>query len=89
MDGRTVSPIFGLVEFSHSSPEQDREIKRKVYATAGIAEYWLVNLQTMQLTVFRSPQEGDYQLQSTRDEGTLYPLAFPQVAVEVLRFLKK
>lgn len=81
--------IFWLVEFSHSSLEKDREMKRKVYATAGIAEYWLVNLQTMQLTVFRSPQEGDYQSQSTLDEGRLYPLTFPRVAVEVSRFLKK
>jgi Uma2 family endonuclease len=36
--------IFLLVEYSYSSLAKDKELKRLLYAKAGIIEYWIVNL---------------------------------------------
>jgi Uma2 family endonuclease len=81
--------IFWLIEFSNSSLEKDLEVKRKVYAAAGISEYWVVNLQRMELVVFRSPHAGNYQEEATLIEGTIQPIAFPEVAVAVNRFIRR
>lgn len=81
--------IFWLIEFSNSSLEKDLEVKRKTYANDGIQEYWVVNLRRSELVVFRIPAEGDYQSKITLTEGTIEPLAFPGVAVEVSRFLRR
>ncbi|AFY75680.1 MAG: Uma2 family endonuclease [Hydrococcus sp. C42_A2020_068] len=75
--------IFWLIEYSDSSLEKDLETKSKVYAEANILEYWVVNLKKRQLIVFRDPQDGEYGSKSTLTGGTVYPLAFPNVAVSV------
>jgi Uma2 family endonuclease len=81
--------IFWLIEFSNSSLEKDLEVKRRVYAAAGIPEYWVVNLRQMELVIFRSPQAGDYQTVSTLVSGSIQPVAFPNVDVAVNQFLKR
>lgn len=75
--------IFLLIEYSDSSLDKDLEIKTKVYAEVEILEYWVVNLRRRQLIVFRDSQDGEYASKSTFTEGTIYPLAFPDVAVSV------
>lgn len=75
--------IFWLIEYSNSSLSKDLETKSRIYAEVGIPEYWVVNLKRMQLIVFRDPQDGDYASKSTLTEGTIHPLAFPEVAVAV------
>lgn len=81
--------VFWLIEFSNSSLEKDMEVKRKAYAASGIREYWVVNLKQMELVVFRSPSNGDYQEKATLAEGTIRPLAFQDFAVAVNQFLKR
>lgn len=75
--------IFWLIEYSNSSLEKDLETKTKIYAEAGISEYWVVNLKKKVLIVFREPEDGDYASKSTFSGGTVYPLAFPDVAISV------
>lgn len=75
--------IFLLIEYSDSSLDKDLDIKTKVYAEVGILEYWVVNLRRRQLIVFRDSQDGKYVSKSTFTGGTIYPLAFPDVAVSV------
>lgn len=55
--------IFWLIEYAESSLGKDLDVKSKVYAEAGISEYWVVNLKAMQLIVFRDPQNGEYASQ--------------------------
>ncbi len=45
--------IFWIIEFSHSTLSKDLGDKKDIYAEAGIAEYWVVNLKNSQLLVFR------------------------------------
>jgi len=75
--------IFLLIEYSDSSLDKDLEIKTKIYAEVGIHEYWVVNLRRRQLIVFQDPQDGEYASKATLNGGTIYPLAFPDVAVSV------
>ncbi|HBL12777.1 MAG TPA: hypothetical protein DD379_15520, partial [Cyanobacteria bacterium UBA11162] len=79
--------IFWLIEYSDSSLEKDLEIKTKIYAEVGIPEYWVVNLKRRQLVVFRQPQDGEYASKFTVSGGTVYPLAFPDVAIWVNRII--
>ena len=79
--------IFLLVEYSDSSISKDLEIKTKVYAAAGIPEYWVVNLRKRQLIVFRWPTNEGYQSKETLTQGAIAPLAFPDVAVSIERLL--
>jgi Uma2 family endonuclease len=76
-----------LIEFSNTSLKKDLDPKAKAYATANIPEYWVVNLQAMELVVLRDPVNGMYQSQVTLTDGTINPLAFPDVAVAVRQLL--
>lgn len=44
-----------LVEVADSSVTYDRTVKQSLYASAGIADYWIVNLVARQLEVYRQP----------------------------------
>ena len=79
--------VFWLIEYSDSSLSKDLEIKSKVYAAAGIPEYWIINLQAMQLIVLRSPTDDGYQSKETRTQGDINPLALPDIAVSIERLL--
>lgn len=75
--------IFWLIEYSDSSLSKDLEVKSKIYAVAGIREYWVINLQTQEVVVFRSPTNAGYQSQEVLSEGVVVPLAFSDVEVSV------
>ncbi|MGB7441811.1 MAG: Uma2 family endonuclease [Coleofasciculaceae cyanobacterium] len=80
--------IFWLIEFSNTSLGKDLDIKRKAYATASIPEYWVMNLKTRQLKVFRDPVNGDYEEEETLTTGEICPKALPDVVVSVKRLLE-
>ncbi|MBF2003155.1 MAG: Uma2 family endonuclease [Synechococcales cyanobacterium C42_A2020_086] len=77
--------IFWLVEYSDTSLAKDLGKKRQVYAEAGIGEYWVTDLRNAQLNVFRDVEQGSYQTELTLTEGTISPLAFQDVVVDVQR----
>jgi Uma2 family endonuclease len=77
--------IFWLIEYSDSSLAKDLGTKRLVYAEAGIQEYWVSDLKNRQLRVFRDRDLGDYQTQQIFTEGTVSPLAFQDVIIDVKR----
>ena len=81
--------VFWVLEYSNSSLEKDLERKSKIYAEAGIQEYWVVNLKTLHLIVFREPLNGDYAIKFTLATGTIQPLAFADVDVSVEQIINK
>ena len=83
-----VADIFWVIEYSNSSLEKDLGLKDKIYARANIPEYWVVNLKTRALIVFRNPVGGEYQLRDSLTSGTIYPESFPTVQLEVARLLQ-
>jgi Uma2 family endonuclease len=81
--------IFWLIEYSDSTIATDLEPKRRVYAAAGIVEYWVVNLKAQVLIVFRQPIAGDYQQRMEYCNGLISPIAFPKVTVDVAQLMQR
>jgi Uma2 family endonuclease len=79
------SDIFWIVEVANTSLKKDLDLKAAIYATAGIQEYWVLDLSTKQMIVFRNPQAGKYIEEYTIAEETITPLAFAEVSVSVNR----
>ena len=50
--------VLLLVEVSGSTLDYDRDVKRSLYARAGLPEVWIVNLDDQQIEVHRNP-DGD------------------------------
>ncbi|MEM6713894.1 MAG: Uma2 family endonuclease [Cyanobacteria bacterium P01_C01_bin.147] len=75
--------IYWLVEIADTTLTYDLETKRQIYAAAGIPEYWVVNIASRELTVFTDLQGNDFSARATFKAGTVYPLAFPDVAIAV------
>ncbi|NJL49141.1 MAG: Uma2 family endonuclease [Leptolyngbyaceae cyanobacterium SM2_5_2] len=80
--------IFWLIEYANSSLEKDLELKDKIYAAANISEYWVVNLKIRELIVFRAPVDGQYRSQHTLTSGTLCPVSFPTIQLEIARLVQ-
>lgn len=81
--------IFWLIEFSQSSLVKDLEDKSRIYAEAGIQEYWVVNLRQKQLVVFRDPHLDKFRSQQTLERGSIAPIAFQEISVSIDRVLGK
>lgn len=80
--------IVLLVEVSGSTLIEDRAFKAPLYAAAGIAEYWIVNLRDRQLEVHRTPQNGIWtQTQVVAATGSIAPLAAPSALLAVAELL--
>jgi Uma2 family endonuclease len=83
-----VDDIFWVIEYANISLEKDLQFKDKIYAQAGIVEYWVVNLKTQALVVFRNPMDGEYQSQETMASGTVSAKSFPAVQLRVERLIQ-
>jgi Uma2 family endonuclease len=81
--------IFWVIEYANSSLEKDLETKSKIYAEAGILEYWIVNLKKLHLVVFRDILDGEYATRQTLNTGTIQPLTFPDIFVVVEKIINK
>jgi Uma2 family endonuclease len=77
-----------VVEVADSTLKQDCEIKDKLYAQAGIADYWVVDLKNRQLHIFRHPTPACYTSHLILTEpNQVSPLAFPDVALSLTAIL--
>lgn len=65
----TPADVLLLIEVSDSTVEYDRETKKTLYAEAGIAEFWLVNLKNNTIEFYTSPKHGNYRLAEVLETG--------------------
>jgi len=71
-----------LIEVADTSLDFDTTVKGGLYAAAGIADYWVVDLLSRAVIVFREPRAGGYESRSThRGDQLVRPLAAPQAAL--------
>ncbi|UBF25732.1 Uma2 family endonuclease [Kovacikia minuta CCNUW1] len=71
-----------IIEVADTSLQDDRTIKAPLYARAGIPEYWILDVNTRQVYVFRDPQEDGYTQEVVlTEENTLSPIAFPDISI--------
>lgn len=79
-----------VVEVADSSQYHDRVRKAKIYAQAGIQDYWISNLVRDVLEVYRNPVKGVYQQTLTLQRcERIAPLARPDVAIAVSDILPR
>ena len=73
-----------MVEVSASSLSFDRNFKMKLYAAAGVPEYWIVNTEDMQIEVHRDPKGKRFRSVQTYDRfARVSPHAFPELAISL------
>ena len=75
---------FLIVEVADSSLEEDRHEKAEVYASAGVGEYWVVNVPDRTIEVHTEPSRGAYARVTPYRRGeAVAPGAFPDVTISL------
>ncbi|MFZ5469736.1 MAG: Uma2 family endonuclease [Myxococcota bacterium] len=84
-DYRAAHPTHAwlVVEVANATLRKDRLIKARLYAEAGIPEYWIVNLADQVLLVHRQPVSGAYTSVTEHRAGRAHLAKFPDVAIDV------
>ena len=83
-ESATMADVLLAIEVSDSTLRFDRIVKLRLYARAGIPEYWIVEANAEIVEVYRSPSGDGYTelLRVTRDER-IAPLALPDAAIPI------
>ena len=79
--------IYWLIEISNRTLEKDLKEKTITYARNNIAEYWVVDLPHQKLWVFTKPKLGGYSQTQEFTTGTVNPISFPAIPIEVKNLL--
>lgn len=70
--------VLLVVEVADSSLNFDLTVKVRLYARAGIPEYWVADIGTRRIYVHRDPASGQYgSVVVYSDQETIAPLAAP------------
>lgn len=73
-----------FIEVSDTSLRYDRTVKLRLYARAGIPEYWIVDASSETVEVYRAPSGDRYaDLQRLARGARIAPLAFPEKTIPV------
>lgn len=85
---RTAHPVASdvqlAIEVASSSLTYDLEVKRRLYAEAGIIEYWIVDALACCIHIFTQPDQGDYTSREIAKVGeTLAPAIAPTATLEL------
>ncbi len=67
-----------IVEVADASLARDRKLKRRLYARAGVATYWIINLNKRQIEVYTEPvgeaEKADYRVRRDYHADEKIPL---------------
>ncbi len=76
--------ILFVVDVADSSLAYDKRVKAALYAKSGIPEYWIEDLLSDTLLVYRNIVDGQYStVQTLGRADSISPLAFPVVMFQV------
>ena len=80
--------VLLLIEVADTTLAYDRDVKLRFYAESGIREVWIVDLNASRVLVYRGPTDLTYaQVLVVERDGTLSPLAFPDLLLSVADLL--
>jgi Uma2 family endonuclease len=78
------SHAFLIVEVADSSVAYDRETKGPLYASCGVEEYWIADVNARRVEVYDEPSSEKYGRARRFERGQeLAPAAFPDIVVRV------
>jgi len=73
-----------VVEVAHSSRQMDLGYKARLYAAAGVPDYWVVDLTAQRLVLHRDPQADAYRSVRILAAGDqVAPLAAPDLVLDI------
>lgn len=76
--------VLLLIEVADTSVDYDTGVKARIYATAGISEYWVVNARTLETIVHLDPRPEGYASVSTlAPSASLRPHLLPALTVSL------
>jgi len=79
----SAADVLLVIEVAESSLAYDAGEKADLYAAAGIADYWVVNVSDRSIEVRREPAGGRYRsLKTHLGDDEIRPLAFPDVTLQ-------
>lgn len=71
---------FLVVEVAVTSQTRDLIVKPRLYAAAGVPEYWVVDVAAGEVVVHLGPREDGYRdVRAALPGETLHPVALPQL----------
>jgi Uma2 family endonuclease len=71
-----------MIEISDSSLSKDRGIKARLYAEAGVPDYWIVDVKAMAIEVYREPKGNRYTRIVRYDQSaSVTALLVPEITV--------
>jgi Uma2 family endonuclease len=72
--------VLLLIEVAETRVRYDTGTKARLYASTGIADYWVVDVKNQTVIVFRDPLAGEYQSrQPFRENEAVQALAYPKL----------
>lgn len=75
----TTSHVLLIIEVALRTLQYDTGEKAELYASAGIADYWVVDIASNMIEVRRDPSQGRYRnLARYSGDDELHPLAVPE-----------
>ena len=78
----TPEDVLLLIEVAETSIRYDRSTKLRLYAEAGVPEYWIVDCVAESVEVYRSPGPEGYREVSRISRGAnVGPIALPDVVL--------
>jgi Uma2 family endonuclease len=76
----TAKDVLLVIEVSESTLRFDLGAKAELYATAGISDYWVVDIAAHSVVVHRDPVDGRYcSVRTCRESDEIRPLQVPEV----------
>lgn len=84
----TIAETYLVIEVADTTLKRDCGFKAKIYAQAGVADYWVLDVVERQLHVFREPTLEGYQSHSIlAAAATIAPLCFPASKLRINEML--
>ncbi len=84
----TAADVLLVIEVSDTTLDYDRGDKLNLYASHGITEYWIVNLQSKRIEVYRDPHANGYNGRlEFGAQDTVSPQALPEVKIAMEKVL--
>ncbi len=80
--------IYLILEIADTTLKRDCEVKANIYASGGILDYWVLDLNKRKLYVYRNPTKDGYQSKQVLSEDEIIsPLAFQDFTITISQML--
>ncbi len=73
-----------MIEIADTTLNYDKQIKAPLYARFFIPEYWLIDIQKLNITIYQKPVQGQYTIAKTQALPIeIAPLLLPSINLKL------